>query len=82
MQFKPIATEKAVRLLDIDNTIVFSVPRKERKDAIKMEVEKIFSVKVEKIRTAISMRDNAKIVYVKLTKAYKAADLATKLGVI
>ncbi len=80
MQFKPITTEKAVRLIDIDNTLVFEVPRQERKDAIKIAVEKEFSVKVIAVRTHI--RQNSKYAYIKLNKNNKAADLATKLGII
>lgn len=80
MQFKPISTEKAVKLLDIDNTIVFEVPRSARKEEIRPQVEKTFSVKVESIRTLI--RDNVKYAFIRLNKSHKAADLATKLGVI
>lgn len=80
MLFKPVTTEKAVRMLDLDNTIVFEVPRSSRKEEIKPSVEKLFSIKVDKIRTTV--RNNVKYAYVKLNKSNKAADLATKLGVI
>jgi ribosomal protein L23 len=80
MQFKPVTTEKAVRMIDLDNTLVFEVPRKETKTEIKVAVEKDFSVKVDDVRTHI--RNNAKFAYVRLNKSNKAADLATKLGII
>jgi len=40
---KPVTTEKAVKLIDIDNTIVFEIPRQARKTEIKKEVEKTLS---------------------------------------
>jgi large subunit ribosomal protein L23 len=80
MLFKPVTTEKAVRLIDLDNTLVFEVVRQADKESIKKEFEGAFAVKVDKVRT--NQRNNVKYVYIKLTKAFKAADLATKLGVI
>ena len=77
---KPITSEKAVRMLDLDNVLIFEVSRQERKEQIKKAVEKIFKVKVEKVRTLI--RGNKKIAYVKLTKENLAIDVATKLGMI
>lgn len=80
MILKPLTTEKAVKLIDIDNTLLFEVPRRSRKPGIKKEVEKTFSVKVEKVRTLISL--NKKYAYVKLAKKNPAIDIATKLGMI
>jgi len=80
MILKPITSEKAVKLIDIDNTILFEVGRKETKPAIKKEVETVFAVKVVAIRTLI--RANRKLVYVKLAKENPAIDIATKLGMI
>jgi large subunit ribosomal protein L23 len=80
MILKPITSEKAVKLIDLDNTMIFEAPMKERRDQIKTEVERLFDVKVEKVRTLI--RDNKKIAYVKLKKENPAIDLATKLGMM
>lgn len=80
MLFKPITSEKAVKLIDIENTLLFEVDRKVNKDEIKKEAEKIFKIKIEKVRTLIF--NNRKIVYIRLKKENSAADLATKLGVI
>ena len=77
---KPIATEKAVRILEPENTLMFQVDRKARKNDIKKEIETVFSVKVENMRTL--MRKNKKIVYVRLDKKNPAIDVATKLGMI
>jgi large subunit ribosomal protein L23 len=80
MILKPITSEKAVKLIDMDNTLLFQVGRVESKETIKKEVEEIFKVKVEKVRTHI--KDNKKFAYVKLKKENPAIDVATKLGMI
>ena len=77
---KPIATEKAVMKIELENTLAFQTGVEISKDQIKEEVEKVFGVKVEKIRTII--RDNKKNIYVKLKKSFPAIDVATKLGLI
>ena len=80
MILKPVSTEKAVRLIEADNILVFSVERKYRKAEIKEEIEAIFNVKVKKIRTHV--QKNKKFVYAKLDKKNLAIDVATKLGMI
>ncbi len=80
MILKPVTSEKAVKMIEIDNTILFEVERKYRKSEIKKEVEKIFNVKVDKIRTLI--KANKKFAYVRITKQNPAIDIATKLGMI
>ena len=80
MILKPITSEKAVKLIDIDNTLLFETSRQNRKEEIKKEIEIEFSVKVAKIRTLI--RNNKKYVYAKLNKDFPAIDIATKLGMI
>ena len=80
MILKPVTSEKAVRLLDAENTVVFEIGRGERKEHIKKAVEKHFSVKIENIRTLI--RHNKKFAYVRLVKDNPAIDIATKLGMM
>ncbi len=80
MILKPVTSEKAVKLIDLDNTLIFETERRASKPKIKKEIEKTFDVKVEKVRTFI--RENKKFVYAKLNKANPAIDIATKLGVI
>ena len=46
----PLLTEKSTELKDI-NWYVFSVDRKATKNDIRDSIEKIFNVKVEKVRT-------------------------------
>ena len=80
MILKPISSEKAVKMIDMDNTLIFETGMRSTKPEIKKEVEKIFSVKVEKVRT--STLGNKKFAHVKLKKEYPAIDVATKLGMI
>lgn len=80
MKLRPITSEKAVKMIDLDNTLIFEVERIYSKEEIKKEIELIFKVKVEKIRTLI--RSNKKFAYVKFKKENPAIDLATKLGMI
>ena len=77
---KPVTTEKAVKLIELENTLLFEVDRRKDKDGIKKDIEKIFNVKVDKIRTLI--KGNKKFAYVKLNEKNPAIDLATKLGMM
>ena len=77
---KPVTTEKAVKLIEIENTLIFQVDRRINRKEIKKEFEKIFDVKVEKIRVLI--RRNKKLAYIKLNKKNPAIDIATKLGMM
>jgi large subunit ribosomal protein L23 len=77
---KPIVTEKAVMMIESQNVLAFEVSTKMNKTEIKKEIEDVFNVKVDGIRTLI--RNNKKYVYVKLNKKDLAIDVATKLGII
>ena len=80
MILKPVTSEKAVKMIELDNTLLFETERRVKKNEIKAEIEKIFSVKVSAVRTMINQ--NKKFAYVKLNKANPAIDVATKLGMI
>jgi large subunit ribosomal protein L23 len=80
MRIKPITTEKAIRLIEIENTLVFQVDRRSKKPEIQKEIEEVFNVKVDAINSLI--RKNKKHVYAKLNKKNPAIDVATKLGMI
>ena len=77
---KAISSEKTVKMIEIDNVLCFLVDRRAGKQEIKKEIESLFNVKVEKVRT--STRKNKKYAYVKLNKKNPAIDVATKLGMI
>ena len=77
---KPIVTEKAVMMIEAQNVLTFETDKNKTKQEIKKEIEELFEVKVEKVRTLI--RGNKKYIYVKLKKQFPAIDVATKLGLM
>lgn len=77
----PLATEKAVRLMEAENKLLFVVDRKSKKPEIKKAVEEIFKVKVLKVNTLITP-EGKKRAYVKLDPSTPALDVATSLGLM
>jgi large subunit ribosomal protein L23 len=80
MNLKPIVTEKAVMLIESQNVLEFETEKEKTKTEIKQEIERLFKVKVDKVRTIV--QGNKKYVYVKLKKEFPAIDIASKLGLI
>ena len=80
IQLKPLITEKAVMLIEAQNTLTFRADKNSSKADIKKEVESLFSIKVDKVRALV--RGNHKYFYVKLKKDFPAIDVATKIGMI
>ncbi|MEK6892963.1 MAG: 50S ribosomal protein L23 [Nanoarchaeota archaeon] len=80
MILKPVTSEKAVKMIELENTLLFETERRAKKQEIKKEVEEVFAVKVEKVRTLI--HGNAKFAYVRLNKLNPAIDVANKLGIM
>ncbi len=81
---RPLITEKALNYRDFHRTYVFEVAINANKKIIKDAVEKLFNVKVEKIRTLIvkpkprrNIRNRRKIGY---TKTWKKAYVKLKEG--
>ena len=77
---KVISSEKIVRMIERENLLCFETDRKVKKEEIKKEVEELFNVKVESVKTLI--RSNKKRAYVKLKPEFVAADVATKVGML
>ncbi|MDD5012725.1 MAG: 50S ribosomal protein L23 [Candidatus Nanoarchaeia archaeon] len=80
MMIKPLVTEKAVMLIESQNVLAFETEKEKTRTEIKNEIENLFKVKVEKLRTRI--QGNKKYVYAKLKKEFPAIDVATKLGLM
>jgi LSU ribosomal protein L23P len=81
---RPIITEKALKYRDFYRTYVFEVHMNANKSLIKEAVEKLFNVKVEKVRTLIvkpkprrNIRNRRKLGW---TKAWKKAYVKLKEG--
>jgi len=77
---KPLVTEKAVMMIESQNMLTFETEKEKTKTEIKSEIENLFKVKVEKLRTLT--HGNKKYIYVKLKKEFPAIDVATKLGLM
>lgn len=77
----PIATEKAVRIMEAENKIIIMVDRKANKPEIKKAVEEAFNVKVQKVNTLITPAGKKKA-YIKLSPETPAIDVATQLGML
>ena len=77
----PLATEKAINMVEKDNVITFIVDIRANKQEIKNEFEKQFGVKVESVNTKIDPK-NTKKAYIKLSKEAKASDIALKLKLV
>jgi LSU ribosomal protein L23P len=78
---RPVQSEKALTLIDKQNTLTFIVDINATKHDIKRAVEYLFSVKVDEVRTLITPKGEKKA-YVKLSPEYKATDVATRLGIM
>ncbi|KSW12758.1 50S ribosomal protein L23 [Pyrodictium occultum] len=78
---RPVQSEKALRLIEEQNTLTFIVARSATKHDIKRAVEQAFGVKVEKVNTLITPRGEKKA-YVKLARGYNASDVAARLGML
>ena len=76
----PLTTEKAVRLMESENKLVFIVHKKAKKPEIKKAMEEIFKVKVLKVSTLI--QKGKKKAYIKLAEETPAIDVATQLGLM
>ncbi|HLD02910.1 MAG TPA: 50S ribosomal protein L23 [Candidatus Nanoarchaeia archaeon] len=77
----PISTEKAVKLMESENKLVFIVDKKADKKMIKEEIEKMFKIKILQINTLVDPNGRKKA-YVRLSPDNPAIDVATQLGLI
>jgi len=74
----PLSTEKAIRLMESENKLVFMVDPKATKAEIKKEIESLFKAKVKKVNTFIGP-DARKKAYVTFSNETPAVDIASKL---
>ena len=76
----PVMTEKAIGMIERSNTLTFIVETIATKAQVRDEVEKRFAVKVARVNT-LNTLDGRKKAFVKLTKDFKADDVAAKLKI-
>jgi ribosomal protein uL23 len=77
----PLLTEKAIGKIEKENKLVFIVNMDSSKKQIEWAMEKAFDVKVDKVSTMID-RKGRKKAWIKLSKEFSAADIATRLGML
>lgn len=77
----PVMTEVTSRILESENKLVFVVSREATKRDIKLAVEELYDVVVEKVNSTITPEGEKKA-FVKLSPDYKAVDVAIKLGIL
>ena len=77
----PLATEKAVGVIEKLNTITFIVDFRASKEVIAKEFEQKFGVKVSSVRIA-NMPRNDKKAFIKLAKGSSAGEVAMKLKLV
>jgi len=76
----PLATEKAIKLMESENKLVFVVDFKAKKADVKKAVEEMFNVKIVDVNTVISK--GKKKAYVKFSAETPAIDIATNMGIM
>jgi len=77
----PLSNEKAIRLLEAENKLVFVVDRAANKSEIKRSIEEVFKVRVTKVNTYITPHGE-KRAYVRLHDDSPAIDVMTQLGLM
>lgn len=77
----PQATEKAVKLVESENKLVFIVANDASRSDVKRAVEVLFEVRVNNVKVEITP-DGRKRAYVRLAPEFMADEIAAKLGMI
>jgi ribosomal protein uL23 len=75
----PIVTEKALRLMESNNELIFVVDNNAKKEDIKKAVESLFKAKVTRVNILRTIK-GIKKAQVKFSKETPAIDIATQLG--
>ena len=76
-----LMTEKSIRMVELQNKLVFIVTRSAKKPQIKSAVQDAFGSPVSNITTMVDQSGRKKA-FVKFKTAGAAGDIAIKLGVI
>ncbi len=76
----PVSSEKAIRLMEAENKLVFVVDSRASKPDIKKAVEELFKAKVMRVNTLVT--GGEKRAYVRFAPESPAIDIATSLGLM
>jgi large subunit ribosomal protein L23Ae len=77
----PLSTEKAMKKMEDENTMVFLADPRANKKQIKEAFEAIYSVKVRRVNTLIRP-DGKKKAYIRLSPDSDSLNLSNKIGII
>jgi len=77
----PLSTEKSIRLMESENTLLFAVGKRTIKSEIKTAAETLFKAKVTGVRTYITPKGK-KRAYITFALDTPAIDVATQLGMM
>jgi large subunit ribosomal protein L23 len=77
----PLLTEKSIAVVESQNKLTFNVRPNSTKKQIKWAIENALAVKVGSVNTLID-RQGRKRATVTLAKGFKAADIATRFGML
>jgi large subunit ribosomal protein L23 len=77
----PLMTESASLMVEKDNKLIFIVNPKSGKSDVKRAVEELYDVRVVRVTVQMTPRGEKKA-FVKLDDAFKASDVAIKLGIL
>ncbi len=80
MIIEPVKTEKAIMMIDNNNSLTFEVKLGATRNQISEEVERLFNVKVHSVKTHITPAGKKRAV-VRLSKEHKADEIAAKLKI-
>jgi len=78
---RPLSTEKSIRMMETQNTLIFAVDARATKPEIKQAMELVFKAKVRRVNTYIHKKGE-KRAYVKFSPETPAIDIATNLGLL
>ncbi len=79
--YHPLITEKTVNMVDAENKLTFVVDKNATKGDVKKAIEALYGVKVEKVNIMRDMKARKRAI-VKLSKGFKAEEIATRLGML
>lgn len=78
---RPIITEKSMKFMDADNKVTFEVAKGTNKTEVKLAIEEIFNVKVEKVNIVnVKPRTKRMGKYVGKTSAVRKAIVKIAAG--
>ena len=78
---RPLSTEKAIKMMESENKLVFVVHKNATKAEIKSAFKEMFKVDVVSVNTQVTPAGE-KRAYIKISPDKPAIDIATQLGLM